>query len=120
NSYITPQLCFEFKYFAIRKMHFLMRAKAMVAFPGGFGTLDELFETLTLMQTHRMEPIPVVLFSRDYWNRLINWEMLVEEGAISPEALDLITYAESADECWRIITDFYRQKPSEERLPRGQ
>ena len=119
NSYITPELCFEFKYFAIRKMHFLMRAKAMVAFPGGFGTLDELFETLTLVQTHRMQQIPVVLFGRDYWSKLIHWETFVDEGTISPEDLDLISYAETADECWEIINQFYQQKPAEP-LPRGQ
>jgi len=119
NSYITPELCFEFKYFAIRKMHFLMRCKAMVAFPGGFGTMDELFEALTLIQTHRLQPIPVVLFGKDYWNRLINWDVFVEEGTISPEDLQLISYAENAQECWRIIEDFYRQKPAE-RLPRAQ
>jgi hypothetical protein len=119
NSYITPDLCFEFKYFAIRKMHFLMRAKAMVAFPGGFGTMDELFEALTLIQTRRMQPIPIVLFGRDYWQRLVNWELFVEEGTISPEDLDLISYAETADECWRVIESFYREKPAE-RLPRGQ
>ncbi len=119
NSYITPELCFEFKYFAIRKMHFLMRAKAMVAFPGGFGTMDELFEALTLIQTRRMQPIPVVLFGRDYWQRLINWDLFVEEGTISPEDLGLFQYAETAQECWRIIGDFYREKPAE-RLPRGQ
>jgi len=119
NSYITPDLCFEFKYFAIRKMHFLMRAKAMVAFPGGFGTMDELFEALTLIQTHRMQPMPVVLFGHDYWSRVVNWDMFVEEGTISPEDLGLIRYAESAQECWQIIEDFYRQAPPE-RLPRGQ
>jgi uncharacterized protein (TIGR00730 family) len=119
NSYITPELCFEFKYFAIRKMHFLMRAKAMVAFPGGFGTMDELFEALTLIQTRRMQPIPVVLCGRDYWNRLINWELFVEEGTISPDDLSLISYAETAQECWRVIEEFYREKPAE-RLPRGQ
>ena len=119
NSYITPELCFEFKYFAIRKMHLLMRAKAMVAFPGGFGTMDELFETLTLIQTRRMQPIPVVLFGRGYWNRLINWDLFVTEGMISPDDLSLISYAESAQECWRVIEDFYREKPAE-RLPRGQ
>jgi len=119
NSFITPDLCFEFKYFAIRKMHFLMRAKAMVAFPGGFGTFDELFEALTLIQTRRMQPIPVVLFGRDYWSRLVNWDLFVEEGTISPEDLGLISYAETAQECWRVIEDFYRQKPAE-RLPRGQ
>jgi uncharacterized protein (TIGR00730 family) len=119
NSYITPELCFEFKYFAIRKMHFLMRAKAMVAFPGGFGTMDELFEALTLIQTKRMEPIPVILFARAYWNRLVNWEMFVEEGTIEPEDLDLISYAETADEAWEIIHNFYREMPAPT-LPRGQ
>lgn len=119
NGYITPELCFEFKYFAIRKMHFLMRAKAMVAFPGGFGTMDELFEALTLIQTRRMQPIPVVLFGKDYWSRLVNWDLFVEEGTISPDDLDLISYAETAEECWGIIQDFYRDKPAE-RLPRGQ
>lgn len=103
NPYITPELCFRFRYFAIRKMHFLMRARALVAFPGGFGTLDELFETLTLIQTGKTERIPVILFSRDYWNTLINWEFLVDEGTISPEDLDLIQYAETAEEAWNII-----------------
>ena len=119
NSYITPELCFEFKYFAVRKMHFLMRAKAMVAFPGGFGTMDELFETLTLIQTKRMQPIPVILFGKDYWSRLVNWDLFVEEGTISPKDLDLITYAETAQECWQLIRDFYKDC-SGEHLPRGQ
>jgi uncharacterized protein (TIGR00730 family) len=119
NSYITPALCFEFKYFAIRKMHFLMRAKAMVAFPGGFGTMDELFETLTLIQTKRMEPIPVILFGEDYWSRLINFEVFVEEGTISPQDLKLIHYAETAQECWQLISEFYKDR-SGEKLPRGQ
>ncbi|HEB53373.1 MAG TPA: LOG family protein [bacterium] len=119
NSYITPALCFEFKYFAIRKMHFLMRAKAMIAFPGGFGTMDELFESLTLIQTKRMEPIPVILFGKDYWSRLVNWDLFVEEGTISPQDLDLISYAESAEQCWQIIKDFYKDRAGE-RLPRGQ
>jgi uncharacterized protein (TIGR00730 family) len=119
NSYITPDLCFEFKYFAIRKMHFLMRAKAMVAFPGGFGTMDELFEALTLIQTRRMQPIPIVLFGRDYWQRIVDWELFVDEGMIAPDDLRLFSYAETAQECWQIIEDFYREKPAE-RLPRGQ
>ncbi len=119
NSYITPELCFEFKYFAIRKMHFLMRAKAMVAFPGGFGTLDELFETLTLMQTGRMDPIPVILFGRGYWSKLIDWQMFVDEGTISPADLRLIQFAETADEAWQIIVRFYEQHPAP-KLPRGQ
>jgi uncharacterized protein (TIGR00730 family) len=119
NSYISPELCFEFKYFAIRKMHFLMRAKEMVAFPGGYGTMDELFETLTLIQTRRMEPIPVILFGRDYWDRLINWQLFVEEGTISPEDLDLISYSETATETWQIIQRFYDVQPQPQ-LPRGQ
>lgn len=119
NSFISPELCFEFKYFAIRKMHFLMRAKAMVAFPGGFGTMDELFEALTLIQTKRMEPLPVVLFGKDYWNRLVNWDLFVEEGTISPRDLELISYAETAEECWEHIDTFYREHQVP-RLPRGQ
>jgi uncharacterized protein (TIGR00730 family) len=119
NSFISPELCFEFKYFAIRKMHFLMRAKAMVAFPGGFGTMDELFEALTLIQTRRMQPIPIVLFGRDYWRRIVDWELFVEEGTISPEDLQLIQYAETAKECWQTIQDFWAKAPPE-RLPRGQ
>lgn len=119
NSYISPELCFEFKYFATRKMHFLMRAKAMVAFPGGYGTLDELFETLTLIQTGRMDRIPVILFGREYWDRLINWQMFVEEGTISPKDVELLDYAETAMQAWTIIVDFYRENP-EPALPRGQ
>jgi uncharacterized protein (TIGR00730 family) len=119
NSYISPELCFEFKYFAIRKMHFLMRAKAMVAFPGGFGTMDELFEALTLIQTHRMQRIPVILFGRDYWRRIVDWELFVEEGTISPEDLELVAYAETAQECWKLIQDFWREAPPQQ-LPRGQ
>jgi len=119
NSYISPELCFEFKYFAIRKMHFLMRAKAMVAFPGGFGTMDELFETLTLIQTKRMDRIPIILFGKSYWDQLVKWDLFVEEGTISPEDLDLIDYAESAREAWEIIRNFYRDKP-QPILPRGQ
>ncbi|MBL8723364.1 MAG: TIGR00730 family Rossman fold protein [Planctomycetes bacterium] len=119
NSYITPDLCFEFKYFAIRKMHFLMRAKAMVAFPGGFGTMDELFEALTLIQTRRMQAMPIVLFGRDYWSKVVDWQHFVDEGTISPEDLQLVTYAETAAEAWQVVTDFYRHQPAE-RLPRGQ
>ena len=107
NPYITPELCFQFHYFAIRKMHFLMRAIALVAFPGGFGTLDELFETLTLIQTRKVRRVPVILFGRDYWNRIINFDALVEEGAISQCDRDLIQYAESADDAWAIILDNY-------------
>jgi len=119
NSYISPELCFEFKYFAIRKMHFLMRAKAMVAFPGGFGTMDELFEALTLIQTQRMDRIPVILFGKTYWDRLVHWDVFVEEGTVAPSDIDLIWYAESAREAWDQIRDFYRDKP-QPILPRGQ
>jgi hypothetical protein len=107
NPYITPDLCFQFQYFGIRKMHFLVRAKALVAFPGGFGTLDELFEALTLIQTKKMERIPVVLVGREYWEQLIAWQFLVDEGLVGREDLKLISYAETAAEAWRTILDFY-------------
>lgn len=107
NPYITPELCFQFHYFAIRKMHFLMRAVALVAFPGGFGTLDELFEALTLIQTQKIKPIPIVLFGESYWKKLINFDMLVEEGIISPDDLLLFKYAETAKQAWQIIVEHY-------------
>jgi hypothetical protein len=105
NDYITPELCFQFHYFAIRKMHFLLRAKALVVFPGGFGTLDELFETLTLIQTGKMKPIPVLIFGRDFWERVISFETLVEEGLISPADRDLFRYVETAEEAVQILLD---------------
>ena len=104
NPYITPELCFQFRYFAIRKMHFLIRAKALVAFPGGFGTLDELFETLTLLQTGKIENMMVVLVGRDFWERLINWQWLVENGLIAQQDLQLFQYAETAQEAWDLIS----------------
>jgi uncharacterized protein (TIGR00730 family) len=104
NPYITPELSFQFHYFAIRKMHLLMRAKALVAFPGGFGTLDELFETLTLVQTQKVSPIPILLFGREFWERVINFKALVEEGTISPKDLELFQYVETADDAWEIIS----------------
>jgi uncharacterized protein (TIGR00730 family) len=107
NPYITPELCFQFHYFAIRKMHFLMRAIALVAFPGGFGTLDELFEALTLIQTRKVRSIPVILFGREYWNKVINFDALVEEGAISPCDRELVQYVETADEAWAVILANY-------------
>jgi uncharacterized protein (TIGR00730 family) len=103
NPYITPRLSFQFRYFAIRKMHFLIRAKALVAFPGGFGTLDELFETLTLLQTGKTENVMVVLVGRDFWERLINWQWLVENGLIAQQDLRLFHYAETAQEAWDLI-----------------
>ena len=105
NPYITPDLNFQFHYFAIRKMHLLMRAKSLVAFPGGFGTLDELFETLTLIQTHKVERIPVLLFGQAFWERVINFNALVEEGTISAEDLDLFVYVETAEEAWELISE---------------
>jgi uncharacterized protein (TIGR00730 family) len=104
NPYITPSLCFQFKYFAIRKMHFLLRAKALVAFPGGFGTLDELFETLTLLQTGKVTGLTIVLMGKMFWEKLINWPALVEAGLISDEDLQLFHYAETALEAWDLIS----------------
>jgi hypothetical protein len=104
NPYITPDLNFQFHYFAVRKMHLLMRAKSLVVFPGGFGTLDELFETLTLIQTHKVQPMPVLLFGQDFWDRIINFEALVEEGTISAGDLELFTYVEAAEEAWALIS----------------
>jgi uncharacterized protein (TIGR00730 family) len=108
NPYVTPELSFKFHYFALRKMHFMMRAKALVAFPGGFGTLDELFEVITLVQTRKSRQVPIVLFGTDYWKRLVNFEMLVEEGVISPADLDLFQFADDAQAAWDIIRTFYR------------
>ncbi len=107
NRYVTPSLSFKFHYFAIRKMHFMMRAKALVAFPGGFGTLDELFEVITLVQTRKAKPVPIVLFGTDYWKRLLNFDVLVEGGAISPEDLALFSYADEPAEAWDVIRSFY-------------
>ena len=111
NPYITPELCFRFHYFAIRKMHFLIRVKALVAFPGGFGTLDELFEALTLIQTRKIDPIPVLLFGREYWERVINLDAMIMEGMIAPEDKSLLTFVETAEEAWSIIGDYYRVDP---------
>lgn len=108
NPYISPELCFNFHYFAIRKMHFLIRAKALVAFPGGFGTLDELFNTLTLMQTGKMQRVPIVLYGRPFWDKLINFESMVEAGTISPRDLHLFNYADDPQEAWDIIKDFHK------------
>ncbi|MCU0900066.1 MAG: LOG family protein [Cypionkella sp.] len=103
NPYVTPDLCFNFHYFAIRKMHFLMRAKAICVFPGGFGTLDEMFEALTLIQTKRMKVIPFLLFGQSFWEKIINWEALAEAGTISREDLDLFRYVETAEEALAAI-----------------
>ena len=108
NPYVTPALSFKFHYFTLRKMHFMMRAKALVAFPGGFGTLDELFEVITLVQTRKAKQVPIVLFGTDYWKRLMNFEVLVEEGVISPGDLDLFQFADDPQTAWELIRTFYR------------
>ena len=107
NPYVTPELSFQFHYFAIRKMHFLMRARALVCFPGGYGTLDELFETLTLIQTRKIEAIPVLLFREAWWRRIIDFEALAADGMISPPDLDIFRFVESADEACARIDEFY-------------
>ena len=108
NPYITPSLNFKFHYFAARKMHFVMRAKALVAFPGGFGTLDELFEIIALVQTQKAKPVPIILFGSDYWKRLIHFDVLVEEGTIHRSDLDLIHYSDDPQEAWDYIKNFYQ------------
>jgi len=113
NEYITPELCFQFHYFAMRKMHFLMRASALVAFPGGYGTMDELFETLTLIQTKKIKPLPVILFGREFWSRAIDFDFLVNEGVIGPEDKDLFYVLEKAQDAWEIIRTFYDQHKGE-------
>ncbi len=107
NPYITPELCFQFSYFALRKFHFILRAAALVVFPGGFGTLDELFNTLTLRQTGRMQEIPIILYGRDYWTNIINFQALADEGVIADDHMDLLHFAESPEEAWSIISDFH-------------
>ena len=107
NAYITPELCFQFHYFALRKMHFLMRSIALVCFPGGFGTLDELFETMTLIQTGKCRRRPILLFGRDFWTRLVNFDLLVETGMISPEDLNLFRFVETAEEAWSVLETEY-------------
>lgn len=107
NPYITPDLCMRFHYFALRKLHFLLRAKALVVFPGGYGTLDELFETLTLVQTRKIKPVPVVLVGEEYWRQAFNPDFLVDEGVIDPEDRELFWYAETAEEIWAGIRRWY-------------
>ena len=109
NAFITPELCFQFHYFAVRKLHFLMRAKALVVFPGGFGTLDELFDALTLRQTGRMQDIPIIIFGRPYWEKVIDFQFLADEGTIADRDLDLFRFAETAQEAWDIIQAFHKK-----------
>ena len=114
NEYVTPELCFNFHYFAIRKMHFLMRASAICVFPGGFGTLDELFESLTLIQTGRMERVPFLLFGRAFWDSIVNWEALADAGTISEDDLDLFRFVETAEEAMQVIDDWQSQGTRQE------
>jgi uncharacterized protein (TIGR00730 family) len=107
NEYVTPGLSFQFHYFALRKMHFLLRARAVAVFPGGFGTFDEAFELLTLVQTGKVKPLPILFFGRDYWERVINFQLLVDEGVIAPSDLELFTFCETADEAWECVCRYY-------------
>jgi uncharacterized protein (TIGR00730 family) len=110
NPYVTPSLSFQFHYFALRKMHFLLRARALAAFPGGFGTFDELFELLTLIQTGKIKPIPVLLFGREFWEKVINFQALVDEGVVSQRDLGIFTYVETAEEAWDVVRLFYEEQ----------
>ncbi|AJP70816.1 LOG family protein [Sphingomonas hengshuiensis] len=110
NPYVTPGLSMQFHYFALRKMHFLLHARAVAVFPGGFGTFDESFELLTLIQTGKIDPIPVLFYGRDFWNRVVNFEALCEEGVIGPRDLGLFHFVETAEEGWAIVQDFWREK----------
>jgi uncharacterized protein (TIGR00730 family) len=107
NSYVTPSLSFQFHYFALRKMHFLLRARAVAVFPGGFGTFDETFELLTLIQTGKIKPMPVLMFGKAFWNRVVNFEALVEEGVIGAQDLKLFTFVETAEEAWECVRKYY-------------
>jgi uncharacterized protein (TIGR00730 family) len=119
NPYMSPELCFRFHYFAMRKLHFLLRARALVAFPGGYGTLDEVFETLTLVQTRTIPPVPVVLVGEEYWRRAVDFDFLVDEGAIEREDRELFWFAESAEEVWRSILAWHEQRGSPLLQPRA-
>ncbi|MBY6066469.1 TIGR00730 family Rossman fold protein [Leisingera aquaemixtae] len=116
NGFVTPDLSFNFHYFAIRKMHFLMRARAITVFPGGFGTMDELFESLTLIQTGRMERVPFLLFGKEFWDRIINWEALADAGTISDQDLDLFRVVDTAQEAVKIIEN-WEPAPPRDSLP---
>jgi uncharacterized protein (TIGR00730 family) len=112
NPYVTPELSFQFHYFALRKMHFLLRARAVAVFPGGFGTFDEFFELLTLIQTGKVRPLPIILFGREFWERVVNFEALAEEGVIAPNDLDLIHWSEDAKEAWDYVVRYYERHPN--------
>src|ERR671913_554247 len=119
NGYVTPDLSFQFHYFALRKMHFLLRARAVAVFPGGFGTFDEFFELLTLIQTGKVRPLPVLLFGREFWTKVVNFDALVDEGVIAPNDLDIFHWCENADEAWDYVTHYYDRHPAPERTRSG-
>ena len=119
NRYVTPDLSFQFHYFALRKMHFLLRARAVAVFPGGFGTFDEFFELLTLIQTGKVRPLPVLLFGREFWNRVVDFEALVDEGVIAPHDLDIFHWCEDANEAWDFVQRFYEEQPVPVRVQTG-
>ncbi len=116
NRYVTPDLSFQFHYFALRKMHFLLRARAVAVFPGGFGTFDEFFELLTLIQTGKVRPLPVLLFGKEFWNRVVDFDALVEEGVVAPHDLDIFHWCEDANEAWDFVQRFYEEQPVPARM----
>src|SRR5687767_13102250 len=119
NIYVTPELSFQFHYFALRKMHFLLRARAVAVFPGGYGTFDEMFELLTLIQTGKVRPLPLLLFGREFWNKVVDFQALADEGVISQNDLDLIHWCEDATEAWDYVTHYYDRHPAPERTRSG-
>jgi len=119
NRYVTPDLSFQFHYFALRKMHFLLRARAVAVFPGGFGTFDEFFELLTLIQTGKVRPLPVLLFGKEFWTKVVNFEALVDEGVIAPHDLDIFHWCEDAKEAWNFVESFYEEHPAPPRERSG-
>jgi uncharacterized protein (TIGR00730 family) len=119
NRYVTPDLSFQFHYFALRKMHFLLRARAVAVFPGGFGTFDEFFELLTLIQTGKVRPLPVLLFGKEFWTKVVNFEALVDEGVIAPHDLDIFHWCEDAKEAWNFVESFYEEHPAPQRERTG-
>src|SRR5689334_4057681 len=114
NPYVTPDLSFQFHYFALRKMHFLLRARAVAVFPGGFGTFDEFFELLTLIQTGKVRPLPVLLFGKEFWNRVVDFDALVEEGVVAPHDLDIFHWCEDANDAWDFVQRFHEERPAPE------
>ena len=119
NRYVTPELSFQFHYFALRKMHFLLRARAVAVFPGGFGTFDEMFELLTLIQTGKVRPLPILLFGREFWSKVVDFQALVDEGVIAPNDLDIFHWCEDAAEAWDYVTRYYDRHPAPERTRSG-